>query len=192
MKNFNRFQLFAEESEEPVTNTEPEKKYTDEDVDRLISEKFAKWEKKRQEEEARKVKEAQEAEKLKNLSESEKTNKRLEEMEAQLSSYREKEALTAMEREARKLFQDAELTVPDELVRLCTSAKAEETKTHVDQIIALVRAEVKKAAQASVAKGTPKTGNKPTITKEQILAVKNNIERQRLMAENWGMFQKGN
>lgn len=47
-----------------------EKKYSDEDLDRIISEKFAKWQKKKEEE-------ISEAEKLANMNEAEKAKKSL-------------------------------------------------------------------------------------------------------------------
>ena len=82
LKNKFDLQLFAEDSDngddgedpdnEPNTSLKDgegenpsDKKYSDEDVDKLISKKFAEWEKKRQKEEA-KFKEAQ---KLKNMTE---------------------------------------------------------------------------------------------------------------------------
>ncbi len=190
----NRFQIFADEAtnEAPEESTKDAPKYTDEDVDRLISEKFAKWEKRRQEEEAKKIQEAKEAEKLKNMSETEKTNARLADMEKQLESYKAKEAHSAMEKEARRLFQDADLSVNDSLVSMVVSDKAETTKANVDSVIALIRAEVKKATQAMVDKATPKTGKKSNVTKEQILAIADTNERQKLMRENWSLFQKGN
>ena len=82
LKNKFDLQLFAEDSDngddgedpdnEPNTSLKDgegenpsDKKYSDEDVDKLISKKFAEWEKERQKEEA-KFKEAQ---KLKNMTE---------------------------------------------------------------------------------------------------------------------------
>lgn len=181
----NRFQIFAEEAEE---QTQPEKKYTDEDVNRIIDEKFAKWEKARAAKEAEKIEQAKEAEKLKNMSESEKTNQRLEELEAQLSSYKAREAQSAMEKEARKMFQAAQINVPDAVVSLCACDKAEDTKDRVDALIQVINDEVKRRTKDLVGKAEPKTGSHPKVTKEQILAVKDTSERQRLMAEHWDLF----
>lgn len=185
------YQIFAEEAEQEQAPEEQAPKYTDADVDRIIGERFARWEKQHQEKEAKKIAEAEEAEKLKHMTEAEKTNRRLEEMESRLKGYQEKEARSAMEKAARKIFQDADLNVPDALVSVCVAERAEDTKENVDRMVGLIRAEAKRIAESSISKATPKTGEKAKMTKEQIFAVKDPAERQRLIAENWEFLKKG-
>lgn len=182
------FQMFADDDQE---TKQPEKKYTDEDVNRIVDEKFAKWQKARDAEEKKRQKEMAEAEKLKNMTESEKTNKRLEELETQLADYKARELKGAMERQARRMFQDAGLgDVADEIVSQCTGETAEETKASVESMIAMIQKQVERMAKDAVDRQAPKAGTKSKLTKAQIMDIEDRNERQKQMREHWDLFQK--
>ena len=97
---------------EPEPNPEPnpgEKKYSDEEVDRIISKKFAEWQKKQE----RKV---SEAEKLGNMTAEEKANQRLQELEKRIQKYEKDAAKSEMMKQARAILQDDGINVSDKLI----------------------------------------------------------------------------
>lgn len=69
---------------------------------------------------------------------------------------------------------------------------ADGTKAAVETFSTMYKEAVQKAVKDALKGKPPKAGNgggKPSMTKEQILAVKNPSERQKLIAENITLFQ---
>lgn len=157
-------------------------KYTDADIDRIIGEKFAKW-KKQQEQEI------SEAERLSKMTAEEKAAEKLKDLEGRIAAYEKAEARSAMTKQARGMLQDKGIHVGDELLANLIAENAEGTKAAVESFINLFTVAVEKAVKEKVKGEAPKAGS-PTgsITKEQILAITNRAERQRLMAENSNLF----
>ena len=197
-KLFN-IQLFAEEEVEPGKPTggteeqpnEPgadpkaQPKYTDEDVDRLINKKFAEWQK---QQDKNKAKDA-EAARLAQMTESEKANERIRQLEEKLAAADREKAVTAMAKQARAMLQDKGLNVGDELLANLIAEDAEGTKAAVENFITLFNAAKDQAVKDALKGAAPKAGGAPAgMTKEQILAVTNRAERQRLMKENAHLF----
>ena len=95
-----------------------------------------------------------------------------------------------MSKTARKMLADQEINIPDELLTHLVSESAEETKTSVEAFAKLYKEAVQEGVKNKLNGAPPKAaigGN--GITKEQILAVKNPAERQRLIAENISLFE---
>lgn len=200
MKNIFNLQLFAEggddsqntETEAPAQETAEEKRYSDKEVNELLNRKFAEFSKRFEERKAKELSEAKEAEKLKNMSETERITKQLNDMQKELESYKAKDAHSAMEREAQRVFTSAGYSVSENLVGLCVAETAEATKSNVDEMIRLIQDEANKIVKSRISKGTPKQGSASKPSKKEILQVKDRAERQRLMAENWDLFQSDN
>lgn len=198
-KLFN-IQLFAEESADngattaetpekdnkPGMNTETaERKYTDDDVDKLINKKFAEWQK---QQEKSKAKDA-EAARLAQMTAEEKANERIRQLEERLAAADREKAVTAMSKQARAMLQDKGIVVGDELLANLIAEDAEGTKAAVENFIDLFTAARDQAVKDALKGATPKAGGAPAgMTKEQILAVTNRAERQRLMKENAHLF----
>lgn len=158
-------------------------KYTDADVNTLLNKKFAEWKQKQE-------KETSEAEKLAKMSAEEKANKRLADVEKELQKFREKEARAEMASQARSILQDKNIHVADGLISNLIAADAETTKANCEAFIALYEAAVANGVKEKLAgTGTPKKGGTSGYTKEQILAIADRTERQRLMQENIKLFQ---
>lgn len=158
-------------------------KYTDADVNALLDKKFAEWKKKQE-------RETSEAEKLAKMSAEEKANKRLADVEKELQKFREKEARAEMASQARSILQDKNIHVADGLISNLIAADAETTKANCEAFIALYEAAVANGVKEKLAgTGTPKKGGTSGYTKEQILAIADRTERQRLMQENIKLFQ---
>lgn len=154
-----------------------EAKYTDEDVNRLINQKFAEWQKKQE-------KRTSEAERLGRMTAEEKANERLKSLEDKLHEYETRDARAQMANQARAMLQDKGVHVSDELLSNLISEDADTTKASVESFLTLFNTAVEKAVKEAVKGEPPKTGNPTGMTKEQILAVTNRAERQRLIKEN--------
>lgn len=189
-------QMFADDPEpnpepgnpapEPVPEPKPgEKKYTDEDVNNIINRKFAEWEKKQEKEKKKKS----EAEKLKEMNDQQKADYEREQLEKKVEELMKKETLSQMSRSARGMLQEKGINVSDQLLSMLISEDADTTKASVDSFISLFQAEVGKAVKEALKGETPRTGGASGMTKEQIMAVTNRAERQRLIKENINLFR---
>ena len=163
---------------------EPKKepKYTDEDVDRIINRKFAEWEKKQQAK-------VDEAAKLADMTATEKEKYRADQLEKELEELKKKDTLSEMSKTARRILADEEINIPDELLGNLVTTDAEQTKEAVQAFAKLFKGAVQAAVTDKLKGAPPKRGGKPSMTKEQILAVKNPSERQKLIAEHLELFE---
>lgn len=164
--------------------SEPEKKYTDEDVNRIIDRKFAEWEKKQN-------KAKSEAEKLAGMNAEQKEKYENEQLKKQVEELLRKDALGKMATVARGMLGEKNISVSDDLIEMLISDDAEKTKSSVDSFISAFQSAVENAVKDAL-KGTPpkRTSEPASITKEQILKVKDPLERQKLIAEHMDLFQK--
>lgn len=163
---------------------EPEKKYTDEDVNRIIDRKFAEWEKKQN-------KEKSEADRLANMNAQQKEQYENEQLKKQVEELLRKDALGKMAAVARGMLGEKNISVSDDLIEMLISDDAEKTKSSVDSFINAFQSAVEKAVKDALKGNTPKKTSEPaSITKEQIMKVKDPLERQKLIAEHMDLFQK--
>lgn len=191
-------QLFAEDGGEPEPKDpdggEPDKKdpepedprkkakYSDEDVDKMFDKKFAQWE-------AKKQKEIDEAKRLANMSAEEKKDKEMKDLQARLASFEAQANAAKMAEAARGIFKDKGVTAPDAIVNMLIADDAETTKSAVEAYIEVFQNEVQEAVKKALAGKEPARGTGGTgMTKEQIMAVTNRAERQRLINENPKLF----
>lgn len=200
MEKLFNIQLFAEAEEtpgdpagstekqtnEPGTDNKATPKYTDDDVDRLINRKFAEWQKQQEKDKAKDA----EAARLAKMTAEEKTSERIRLLEEQLAAAEREKAVTAMSKQARAMLQDKGLNISDELLANLIADDAETTKAAVESFITLFTAARDQAVKDALRGAAPKAGGTNTgMTKEQILAVTNRAERQRLIKENMHLFQ---
>lgn len=168
---------------EPNPVPSPEAKYTDKDVDEIINKKFAKWAEKMK-------KEAAEAERRGKMTAEEQAAEKMKDLEDKVSRY-EREALTAqMMTEARAILSDKGIHASDELISGLIADDSEKTKAKAESFAALFKAQVDAAVKDALKTPSPKTGGSSGITKNEILAVKDRAERQRLINENMALFTK--
>lgn len=162
-----------------------ELKYTDEDVNRLIRQKHAEWNKKQEQKES-------EAARLAKMSAEEKTQERMNALEAKLHEYEVKETRNEMMTQARNLLHDKGFSVNDGILASLISDNADTTKANVESFVSLMKSEIEKGVndklKASGATGTPKTGASSGMTKEQILSIQNRAERQAMIRQNQHLF----
>lgn len=162
--------------------TKPEYKYTDEDVDKIVSKKIAK-------ERERAKAEADEAARLAKMTEQERTAAELKKALDEVEALRAEKAQNEMRATARKMLSDANISVSDGLLNVLVTKDADSTKQAVDDFAAIFKAEVDKAVKAKLGGEPPKVGGTKSLTKEDILAVENREERQKLIAEHLELFE---
>ena len=182
-KNKNENQNNENQNGEKQNDQGNEKKYSDADLDKIIGKKFAEWK-------AKEEKKVQEAERLAKMTAEEKANeeknaaiKRAEEAEAKL----ERIGLVA---EARKQLAEAKITVSDALLETLVTKDAETTKANITSFTALYNADLENAVKARIAGDPPKTGGKASVTKEEIMAIKDTAERHKMIREHMDLFTK--
>ena len=166
---------------------EPEKKYTDADIDKIVKERLAR-ERKAAEKKAR---QQAEAEKLKNMTAAEKRDAEFEEMKARLATLEAEKNQASMLSTASDILKDAGIVVSSKLVGHLIAETADETKANVDEFVKLYNDAVNKGVKAAMkASGSnPKKSGSSTLTKEDIMKVKNPSERQKLIKENMHLFR---
>ncbi len=132
-----------------------------------------------------------EAEKLAKMTKEEKAEYKTRKLEKELADLKRQNSLSEMSKTARKMLADEEINIPDELLAHLVSESAEDTKTAVEAFAKMYKDAVQAAVKDALKGNAPKggSGGKGAVTKEQILAISNPIERQRLIAENIALFQ---
>lgn len=177
----------VETPENTDTDKEPgapkaEPKYTDADLDRIINQKFAAWQKQQE-------KKVSEAERLSKMTAEEKANERIKQLEERLAAADKEKAVAAMSRQARAILAEKNINVNDELLANLVADDADATKANCENFISLFNAAVEKAVKDALKGESPKAGSAPAgMTKEQILAIPNRAERQRMMKEHKDLF----
>lgn len=168
--------------EDKKEDQKPEAKYTDEDINKLINKKFAEWQEKKE-------KELTEAKKLAEMNAQERAEHERDEMKRQLETLMKQQSLTEMTKTARAMLTEKEIHVSDDLLSMLVSEDADKTKSTIDSFVELFQGAVKSAVADALKGNTPKTGAPSGVTKEQIMAVKDRSERQRLIRENMELFK---
>lgn len=158
-------------------------KYSDDDLDRIISKKISTLQKKQQ-------KALSEAQKLGQKNAEKTADEKIADLESRIAEYEKQQAHAEMMGQARKIIQGKGYSFSDGLISNLVTDDAEQTQSNIDEFVKLFESEVQKQVKASLAGKTPKAGGKaPKMTKEQILAIKNPIERQNLIRENLELFK---
>lgn len=146
----------TEQSTEPTVDERSKPKYSDDDFDKKLNQKFAEWQKKKEQEIA-------EAEKLAKMNAEEKANhnaqkekERADKAEARIAELERKDALAEMSKTARKMLADEGINISDELLSVLVTPEAEATQTSIKNFVKLFKAEVEKGIKAQATGTTPK------------------------------------
>lgn len=130
-----------------------------------------------------------EAEKLAKMTEEEKREYKTKKLERELEDLKRKNTLSDMSKTARKMLSEEEIVIPDELLSHLVSDDAEDTKATVDAFAELFKCAVQEGVKDALKGAPPRAGGKAKVTKQQILAIQNPVERQRMIAQNLTLFQ---
>ena len=157
-------------------------KYTDADVDEIVSKRLAKWEK----QQAAKV---EEAAKLAEMNAQQKAENERDKVQKELDEYKRRDTVNAMVAESRRQLSEQGITVSDDILARLVGETAEETKASVDAFSTAFTAAVEDAVKKQLAGKAPAAGvDTKTMTKEEILAIKDPITRQAAIRDNIGLF----
>lgn len=157
---------------------QPEKTFTQDEVNKIISDRLAR-EKAKQEE----------ADKLKKMNADEKKDYELEKVKSEADQAKAELAKYRMRDEARNLLTEAGVQITDSDIDLVVTAEAESTQTNVKALTDLIK-RVQDSTRKDLLKGnTPRNSGSTSISKEQIMAVKDPAKRQKLIAENIDLFR---
>ena len=131
-----------------------------------------------------------EAEKLAKMTAEEKAAYENKKLREELDAFKRKDARSDMAKEARKILAEEHVTIPDELLTHLIADDADKTKENVESFTKLLKDAIQDGVKEALKGKTPKGGSGgKTLTKEQIMDIKNPIERQRMIAENIELFQ---
>ena len=150
-----------EDDPDDEDDPEPEKKYTDDDLDEIIKRKKAEWEKSRQ-------KEDDEAKKFSKMNAQEKAEYKQKQLEKRIQELEDEKTLSAMRDEARKQLSEKGINISDKLLAFMVSKDAEETKKAVDSFADLFNAAVNEAVKGKARQSTPREGSQFSGGKEKI------------------------
>ena len=160
-----------------------DKKYSDADLDRIINQKFAKWQENQQ-------KAVSEAEKLAKMDAQQKAEYERDQMKKQLDALTKQNTLSEMGKTARRMLSEGGITIPDELVSMIITEDAEGTKANVTQFSTLFKAAVQEGVKDALKGKAPSSGsNSSAVTKDSIMKIKDRVERQRMIAERMDLFK---
>lgn len=167
---------------EPKQDNKQQPKYTDADVDEIVSKRLAKWEK----QQAAKV---EEAAKLAEMNAQQKAEYERDKVQKELDEYKRRDTVNAMVAESRRQLSEQGITVSDDILARLVGETAEETKASVDAFSTAFTAAVEDAVKKQLAGKAPAAGvATKTMTKEEILAIKDPIVRQAAIRDNIGLF----
>ena len=163
--------------------TESQAKYTDEDVNKIIDKKFAEWQKKQQ-------KEVDEAKKLAEMNATQKAEYERDQLKKKLEELERQASLGEMTKTARKMLSESNINISDELLSMMVTTDAEETKVAVDGFAKAFKEAVESAVKERLKGEPPKrsSGSSQSMTKEQIMAIKDHELRQKKMLEHKELF----
>lgn len=191
-ENKNQVEETTEEIEETkekkVENKEPEKKYSDEQVDEIIKEKKAKWQKQQDE----KIKELEEARKLEKMNEDEKLQYELDKYKRELEEYKQRENQSAMAKVAKNMLVEEGFNISDDLVNNLITDEAESTKENVKDFAGMLKDLVEKEVNERLKGKSPevkKTGVKSSQgQRSEILGIKDAVKRREAMLNHPELF----
>lgn len=159
------------------------KTYTQEEVDRIVTQRLTR-------EKAKTKQEMDEAKKLANMDAQQKIEYERDKLQKELDELKKANTLNEMSTQTRKMLSDSGITVSDDLLSMMVSTDAEKTKKAVDSFVKLFNDHVEKEVKERLKGKAPKKGGSQTLTREQILNITDSMERQKKIAENIELFTK--
>lgn len=165
-------------------NSEVGKKFSRDDVAKMMAAEKAKWEK---DQEQRIETAKNEAARLAKLSKDEREK---EEEKSRLADIEKREAaLRIGELRIETITQLEQNGVPVEFCDMVLTDDADQIKSNIENVKKVFDEVVEKKVDERLKQSTPKaTGSAAGMTKAEIMAVKDSTERQKLIAENRGLF----
>ena len=193
MKYKKMLQFFAEDGESNTADTttttdntatdDPkEKTFTQAEVDEIVNKRLN-----REREKAQKA--ASEAEKLAKMSAQEQAEYQRDEYQKELEELKAKLARADIKETARAMLAADNISIPDNLISAIITDNADTTQQAIKGFAAAFKEAVKNEVANRLKGNEPKASTQSNITKAEILAVKDPIERQKLIREHISLFR---
>lgn len=171
----------SQEQKEEVTFTPEQQKKVDEIIERRLAKEKKNVDKK--------VKDAvEEAKKLAKMNKDEKSQYELQKLQDELNALRNEKALNDMKATARSMFLDKDINVTDELLNLVVTSDAETTKQNVEAFSKILDSMVQSKVKEALRQESPKNVGSTGLTRQEILEIKDDSERQNAIAQNIHLF----
>ena len=123
------------------------------------------------------------------MNESEKLVYERDQYKTELEKLQSQVVLAQMQGTARAILAEKNIHAPDELISMIVTADAETTKSNVARFAEMYTKAVEDGIRERMKSGTPRTGTvKNFMTREQILAIKDNKARIQAINENMQLF----
>lgn len=164
-----------------ITFTPEQQKKINEILERRVAQ-----EKKKADEYAREK--AEEAAKLAKMNKDQKAEYELEKIRKENEELRAEKQMNAMRSEARSMFEDKNIKANDELLDFVVKEDAESTKKNVESFVDLLDGMVKAQVKEALRQDSPKTFKSTGLSKEDILSIKDDSQRQMAIAQNRQLF----
>ncbi|MEJ6348789.1 DUF4355 domain-containing protein [Holzapfeliella sp. He02] len=177
-------QVESEETEQQEESKEQEQSYSQEDVDNIVKKALSNF----QEEQKAKI---EEEKKVAKMSADEKYKYQLEKAKEDADNAR-KELKQRDNRDlVRTLAEKQGVSVTQDDVKFLATADEEETQQKASYFIERIKQAYSDGKDSTIKSSAPKLTaekNSKTMTKEDILAIEDPEERNRLMTENYNLF----
>ncbi|ELJ9288528.1 DUF4355 domain-containing protein [Staphylococcus pseudintermedius] len=161
------------------------KTFTEEEFNKRLQDELSRRMKQKEKEKQEAV---EEAAKLAKMNKDQKAEYEREKLEAELKQLRAEKVMNEMRSEARVMFKDKDIDVSDDLLDIVVSDSAETTKNNVDNLTKILDDMVQKKVQETLRQNSPKSFGKSGLSRDDILAIKDDSERQIAIAQNMHLF----
>lgn len=160
-----------------------EKKYSDADLDKIIENKFAKWQKQQ-------AKAVDEAKKLANMTAQERVEHERDKLQAELDALKKANAVAEMEKTARGILQNDGVNIPDTIISYLVADDAEATSENVKAFSKAFKAAVQAEVKSQLSHKSPSTGaTGKAMTKEEINKITDPVKRQEAIRNNMNLYR---
>ena len=160
-----------------------EKKYSDADLDKIIENKFAKWQKQQ-------AKAVDEAKKLANMTAQERVEHERDKLKAELDALKKANAVAEMEKTARGILQNDGVNIPDSIISYLVAEDAEATSANVKAFSKAFKAAVQAEVKSQLSHKSPSTGaTGKAMTKEEINKITDPVKRQEAIRNNLNLYR---
>ena len=164
-------------------DTRNEKKYSDADLDKIIENKFAKWQKQQ-------AKAVDEAKKLANMTAQERVEHERDKLKAELDALKKANAVAEMEKTARGILQNDGVNIPDVIISSLVADDAEATSANVKAFSKAFKAAVQAEVKSQLSHKSPSTGaTGKAMTKEEINKITDPVKRQEAIRNNMNLYR---
>jgi hypothetical protein len=109
-------------------------------------------------------------------------------LEEELAEYKRKDQYYSLSREALICLHEHGITADDELLSMIVKDTAEDTQSAVNSFVTLLNEKVEAGVKKALSGNSPRVNTSTKLSKQQIMEIKNPVERQKAIRENINLF----